>query len=166
LQNFKFFIKVNILNLIKNLDMIHIKKTLSRLKANSANKITNIITNIKNNAQNGAQKFKENFSEAKSKPRSKRKSLFLGFTTVLGIFGLTLLAPVLPAVAKDLPNKGAKPAQVCPAPAPTQPSQQIISGLSGAAATICALAVTSGSFMIGAVCGIIVVVGILKAQGK
>jgi len=147
--------------------MIHIKKALSRLKANSVNKITN----IKNNAQNGAQKFKENFSEAKSKPRSKRKSLFLGFTTVLGIFGLTLLAPVLPAVAKDLTNKGAKPAQGCPAPAPTQkpalvPSQQITSAVSGVAATICALAVTSGSFMIGAVCGIIIVVGILKAQGK
>lgn len=125
--------------------------------------------NIKNKARNGAQKFKENFSEAKSKPRSKRKSLFLGFTTVLGIFGVTLLASVLPAVAKDVPKKGAKPGEVCPAPTQTPalvPSQQIISGLSGAAATICALAVSSGSFMVGAVCGVIVVIGILKAQGK
>jgi hypothetical protein len=142
--------------------MVNIKNTL---KENVKNKITN----IKNKAQNGAQKFKENFSEAKSKPRSKRKSLFLGFTTVLGIFGVTLLAPVLPAVAKDLPNKGAKPAEVCPAPNQQPalvPSQQIITGLSGAAATICALAVSSGSFLIGGVCGVIVVVGILKAQGK
>ena len=143
--------------------MLNIKNTFSRFKRNAKNRITN----IKNKAQNGAQKFKENFYEAKNKPRSKRKSLLLGFTTVLGIFGVTLLAPVLPAVAKDLPNKGAKPDQVCPAPTPKpEPSQQIISGLSGAVATICALAVTSGSFMVGAVCGVIVVVGILKAQGK
>jgi len=38
--------------------------------------------------------------------------------------------------------------------------------LSGAAATICALALSSTSFAIGAVCGVIIVVGILKAQGK
>ncbi len=145
--------------------MLNIKNTLSRFKRNARNKITN----IKNKSQNGAQKFKENFYEAKSKPRSKRKSLFLGFTTVLGIFGVTLLAPVLPAVAKDVPKKGANPGQVCPAPTSQPalaPSQQIITGLSGAAATICALAVTSGSFAVGAVCGVIVVVGILKAQGK
>jgi len=41
-----------------------------------------------------------------------------------------------------------------------------VGGLSGAAATICALAISSGSFLVGAVCGIIVVVGVLKAQGK
>ena len=141
--------------------MINIKNILSRFKGNAKNKITNI--------KNVAQKFKENFSEAKSKPRSKRKSLFLGFTTVLGIFGVTLLAPVLPAVAKDIPKNTPKPGEVCPAPTPQPalvPSQQITAGLSGAAASICALAVSSGSFLIGGVCGIIVVVGILKAQGK
>lgn len=135
--------------------MINIKNALSRLKGNVKNKITNI--------KNGAQKFKENFSEAKSKPRSKRKSLFLGFTTVLGIFGVTLLAPVLPAVAKDVPKNTPKPGEVCPAPTQQPalvPSQKIIAGLSGAAASICAF---SGSFMVGAVCGVTVVVGILKA---
>jgi hypothetical protein len=145
--------------------MLNAKNLLSRLKRNAMKKITN----IKNKAQNDAQKFKKNFSEAKSKPRSKRKSLFLGFTTVLGIFGVTLLAPVLPAVAKDLPKKGAKPGQVCPTPTPKPalvPSQQIIGGLSGAAASIWALAISSGSFLVGAVCGIILVVGVLKAQGK
>lgn len=134
--------------------MVNIKNTFSRFK-----------TNIKN----AAQKFKENFSEAKSKPRSKQKSLFLGFTTVLGIFGVTLLAPVLTAVAKDVPKNTPKPGEVCPAPQPAPallPSQKIISGLSGAAGTICALAINSGSFLIGAVCGLIVVIGILKAQGK
>ena len=122
------------------------------------------ITNIKNKAQNGSRKFKENFHEAKNKPRSKRKSLFSGFITVLGIFGVALLAPVLPAVAKDLPNKG--PNQVSPAPPAVAPSDQIINVLAGAAASVCALAITSGSFMVGAVCGVIVAVGILKAQGK
>lgn len=122
--------------------------------------------NARNKIQNGVQKFKENVSEAKKKPRSKRKSLFLGFTAVLGIFGVTLLAPVLPAVAKNLPKKGVTPGKVCPAPTQQPPSQKIIGGLSGAAATICALAVTSSSFLVGAACGVVVVVGILKSQGK
>jgi hypothetical protein len=147
--------------------MVNIKNTLSRFKVSARSKIKNKTTSIKN----GAQKFKENFSEAKNKPRSKRKSLLLGFTTVLSIFGVTLLASVLPAVAKDVPKNTPKPGQVCPSPSPTPqpalvPSQQIISGLSGAAATVCALAISSGSFMIGGICGVIVVVGILKAQGK
>lgn len=149
--------------------MVNIKNILLRFKVSARSKIKNKTTNIKN----GAQKFKENFSEAKNKPRSKRKSLLLGFTTVLSIFGVTLLASVLPAVAqdvpKDVPKDTPKPDQVCPSPTPQPtlvPSQQIISGLSGAAATVCALAISSGSFMIGGICGVIVVVGILKAQGK
>ena len=145
--------------------MLNITNRFSRFKRNAGSRITN----IKNKAQNGSQKFKENFYKAKNKKRSKRKSLFLGFITVLGIFGVTLLTPVLPAIAKDLPKKGAKPDQLCPAPTPKPartPSQEIISGLSGVATTVCALAVTSGSFMIGAVCGVIIAIGILKAQGK
>lgn len=145
--------------------MVNIKNILLSFKVSARSKIKNKTTNIKN----GAQKFKENFSEAKNKPRSKRKSLLLGFTTVLSIFGVTLLASVLPAVAQDVPKDTPKPDQVCPSPTPQPtlvPSQQIISGLSGAAATVCALAISSGSFMIGGICGVIVVVGILKAQGK
>jgi hypothetical protein len=38
--------------------------------------------------------------------------------------------------------------------------------LSGAAASVWALAVTSGSFLVGAACEIVVVYGILKVQGK
>jgi phosphate/sulfate permease len=98
-----------------------------------------------------------------------RKNLLLGFTTVFGFFGVTLLASVLPAVAKDVPKDTPKPSQVCPSPTPQPelvPSQQIITGLSGVAATVCALAVSSGSFMIGGICGVIIVVGVLKAQGK
>lgn len=145
--------------------MVNVKNSFSRLKRNVRNKITN----IKNKAQNGAQNFFLNFSEVKSKPRSKRKFLLLGFTTVLDIFGVTLLAPVLSAVAKDLPKNGAKPGEVCPTHSPKPDlvsSQQIITGLSGAAATICGLAISYGPFIIGAACGIIVAVGILKAQGK
>ena len=121
--------------------------------------------------------FKKKISEAKSKPRSKRKSLFLGFTTVLSIFGVTLLTPVLSAVAEEIPKKGPKgpkPADMAPATVPNNPalqpalvpSQQIVTSLSGAAASICALAISSGSFLLGGVCGIIVAVRILKAQGK
>jgi hypothetical protein len=59
--------------------------------------------------------------------------------------------------------------QVCSSPTPQSalvPSQQIITGLSGVAATISTLAVSPGSFMIGGICGVIIVVGILKSQGK
>jgi hypothetical protein len=143
--------------------MMNIKNTLSCFKVNARSKIKNKTTNIKN----GAQKFKENFSEAKNKPRSKRKSLLLGFTTVLSIFGVTLLASALPAVAKNIPKNTPKPGQVAPTSQPELvPSQQIITGLSGAAATVCSLAISSGSFLIGGICGIIVVIGILKAQEK
>lgn len=96
--------------------------------------------------------------------------MLLGFTTALGIFGVALLAPALPAVAKEASqNKGPKSTELCPAPTQQPavvPSQQITHALSGAAATICALAISSGSFMIGAACGVVVAIGILKAQGK
>jgi len=131
-----------------------------------------VFSRLKKKFKDGVQRFKEDFSEAKSKPRSKRKSLFLGFATVLGIFGVVLVGPVLPAIAKDIPKDIPKDtpnsSEVAPAP-PTQPptsapARQVITGLSGAAAGLSTLAVSSGSFMIGAICGLIVGVGILKAQ--
>lgn len=71
--------------------------------------------------------------------------------------------------AENLPKNPTKPGEVCPAPV-SQPllvlSQQITNTISGAAGAICALAINSGSFFIGGLCGVIVVVGILKAQGK
>lgn len=141
---------------IFSFSILQFKKRLSRLKQNARSKV-----------QNSFQKFKENFQKAKNQQRSKRKSLFLGFTTVRGIFGIRLFAPVLPAIAKAIPNKAPSSKGFCPAPS-AQPasSQQIIAGLSGAATTICALAVSSGSFILGVVCGVIVVVGILKIQGQ
>lgn len=74
---------------------------LIRLKKN----IRSQLTNIKNDVQEWKEILKESFEEARSKPRSKRQSFVLGATTVFGIFGITLLAPVLSAVAKDLPKK-------------------------------------------------------------
>ena len=139
--------------------MANIKNAFSWFKKNAGNTLTNL--------KNRSQKFKEKFEEAKSQPKSKRKSLFLGFTTVLGIFGVTLLTPVLPAVAKEIPKQAPEPSGVSPANQTLiAPSKEIVKGLSGIAASLCALAVTSGSFVIGAACGVVVAYGILKAQGK
>ena len=142
--------------------MANLKSAFSSLKKNAGNKLVNL--------KNRSQKFKENFEEAKSQPRSKRKSLFLGFTTVLGIFGVTLLTPVLSAVAKDIPKNTSKPGEVAPSSPSNQPaltpSKEIVKGVSGAAAALCGLAVSSGSFAVGVACGVVVVIGILKAQGK
>ena len=80
--------------------MVNLKNRLSRFKVNCKSKIRNIKKKTLNNTKN----FKENFYEAKSKKRSKRKSLLLGFTTVLSIFGVALVSPVLPAVSKDVPG--------------------------------------------------------------
>jgi hypothetical protein len=167
----------------KNSRFSRFKNMLSDLKQKARNKL---IT-VRDGAQNLTQKFRENVSEAKTKPRSKRKSLVLGFTTVLGIFGVTLLVPVLTAVAKDLPTEGANPSDICPSPnlepglfpsqpgdicpcpspePPLVPSERIIGGLSGAAATIYALASSSVPFVVGVVGGLIVVLVILKAQNK
>ena len=71
---------------------------------------------------------------------------------------MTILTPLLPAVAKDIPKNTPSPSPSPGQPAVT-PSEEIIKGLAG-------IAVSSGSFIIGVACGLIVVVGILKAQGK
>ena len=110
---------------------------------------------------NGSKKLKE----YKEKPKSKRKSFIIGFTTAVSIFGLTLFGPALSAVAKDIPKGNPKPTDIVPAAVP--PSKKIINtGLSGLAASVCGLAVTSGSFAVGVACGFVVVVGILHMQGK
>jgi hypothetical protein len=82
--------------------------------------------------------------------------------TVFSIFGITLLGSSLPVSVKDIPVSAPNPSS---APSPKQ-SDEIAKALSGAAASVWALAVTSGSFLVGAACEIVVVYGILKVQGK
>lgn len=110
--------------------------------------------------------FKKKFKEYKEKPKSKRKSFIIGFTTAVGISGLILFGPALSAVAKDIPKGNPKPNDIVLAPS-APPSKEIINtGLSGAAGSVYALAVTSGSFAIGIACGCIVVIAILHVQKK
>ena len=112
--------------------------------------------------------FKKKFKEYKEKPKSKRKSFIIGFTTAVGIFGLILFGPALSAVAKDIPKGNPKPTDIAPAPFVPPRKEIINTGLSGSgvAGSICALAVTSGSFALGITCGCIVVIAILHVQGK
>jgi hypothetical protein len=125
-----------------------------------------IVDRFKNRVQNFKINFKKKFKESKEKPKSKRKSFILGVTTSVAIFGFTFFVPALLAVAKDLPKLNPKPTDIAPAPS-VPPSKEIINaGLSGAAASLCALAITSGSFAMGLVCGCIVAIGILHMQGK
>ena len=137
-------------------------KIISKIRLRANDKLTN----LKNKIKNKIQVFKQKVNEEKEQPRSKLKSYLLGFGTVLSIFGITFFSSSLPVNAKDVPKSGApgQPGQAVPAPAKS--SDEIVATLTGAAATLCALAVSSGSFLVGAVCGVVVAVGILKAQGK
>ena len=135
-------------------------KIISKIRLRANDQLTNL--------KNKIQVFKQKVNEKKRQPRSKLKSYLLGFGTVLSIFGITFFSSSLPANAQDATKPG-PPAQGQPGqvvPAPSKPSDEIVATLTGAAATLCALAVSSGSFLIGAVCGVVVAVGILKAQGK
>ena len=140
-------------------------KIISKIRLRANNKLTN----LKNKIKNKIQVFKQKVNKEKGQPRSKLKSYLLGFGTILSIFGITFFSSSLPVNAKDVSKPGApgqpgQPGQVLPAPA--RHSDEIVTTLTGAAATLCALAVSSGSFLVGAVCGVVVAVGILKAQGK
>lgn len=120
--------------------------------------------------QTRVQDFKINFEkklkESKEKPKSKRKSFMIGFTTAVGIFALTFFGPALSAVAQDIPKGNPKFTEIAPAPSVPPRKEIINTGLSGLAASVCGLAVTSGSFAVGVACGFIVVIGILHMQGK
>ena len=131
-------------------------KPLSNFRLRAKNKLTKLGKKI--------QQFKNQVNEKKRQPRSKRKSYLLGFGTVLSIFGIAVFSSSLPVNAQDVPPKPGQPTQVQPSP-PKQ-SEEITQAIAGAAASVCALAVTSGSFLVGAACGLVVVVGILKAQGN
>jgi hypothetical protein len=124
------------------------------------------LSRFKSRVQDFKINFQDKLKEAREKPRSKRKSFGIGFTTALAIFGVTLFGPALVAVAKDIPKGNPKPTDIAPAPS-VPPSHEVFNtGLSGAAAAVCGLAVTSGAFAIGIVCGCLVVIGILHLQKK
>ena len=115
--------------------------------------------------KNKVKTYIKEVQETKKLPKSKRKRAALGMITVLSIFGISLLGSTLPAVAKDTVPGNAP--GTCVQPATSKPtSDTLLEGLSGAAGVVCGLAVSSGSFIIGGLCGFVVVIGILKAQGK
>ena len=129
---------------------------------------------LKTKGHNSLKQINASYTEAKQqakenqgKPGSKRRSAALGFSVVMSIFGLAVLGPKMAAIAKDVPGggKAPSPSELAPSPAPPA-SDKLVEGISGAAAAICGLAVTSGSFMVGIACGVVVVYGILKVQGK
>lgn len=141
---------------MKNVIVNSVKKFVSKVK--------NDPSRIKGRIDKTKKTFKDQLHEARQKPMSKRKSALLGFSTILAIFGITMLAPVLPAIAKDVPAPK-PPTDVTPATAPIV-NQKIREGLGGFAAAVCAGAVTSGSFVLGAACGVVVVIGVLYRRGK
>ena len=119
------------------------------------------LTNLKKTLDSRLDRIKK----TRNLPKSKRKSALLGMATVFSIFGITLLGSSLPVIAKDIPVPDSNPSSALNPPSPKQ-SDELAKALSGAAASVCALAVTSGSFLVGAACGIVVVYGILRVQGK
>jgi hypothetical protein len=133
-------------------------------------KIGNKVNNLKKNFQNMKSNFKSSFTAIQTRPMSKRKSAFFGFATVAGIFGLTIFGSALSASAKEIPlpspSNSTPPQPVGLVPAPQYPSPAFIGAVTGAAGTICGLAASSASFVIGAGCGLIIVTIILKVQGK
>jgi hypothetical protein len=127
------------------------------------------LSRLRHRVQDFKINFKKKFKEYNKKPASKRKSFIVGFSAVVAIFGVTLFGPAFSAFAKDIPKVNPKPMEIAPVPAPPSipPSSEIINvGLSGLAASVCSLAITSGSFAVGVACGCLVVFGILQVQGK
>ena len=125
-----------------------------------------IVDGLKTRVQDFKINLKKKFKQYKEKPKSKRKSFLLGFTTAVVIFGLTLFGPPLSAVAQDIPKENPKFTEIAPAPSVPPKKEIINTSLSGLAASVCGLTVTSGSFAVGVACGFIVVIGILHLQGK
>ena len=128
--------------------------------------ISKIKTNLKDRIRIVKERIKEIKERSKDKSISPLKSSALGMATVLSIFGITLLFPMLPAVAKDLSKKpatsgGGPTSAPTNSPADVKEAQRL---LAGAASSICAGAVFTGSFAVGAACGVVVVLGIVLTR--
>ena len=139
-------------------------------------KIDNFIRNFK-------ESFKTKSEDYRLTRTSKRKSFVIGFTTSLSLFSMALFSRALTAYAKELPIPKPPGTSVAPGPGPTAPTgpgtavqnlppalppvnSVVNSGLSGMAGSICAIAVGSGSWVVGAICGVIVAIGILNLEKK
>ena len=135
---------------------------------------TKVKTSVKTNIQNGLETARKNFDESKKKPVSKRRAFLLGFTTVTSLFGIAMFGPMLPAIAKDLPNNPAKPGGVVPTPPSSSPSTEMIGKIGSQAlgtfvGGICAAAATGAGvpLIFGALCGFLVATGmIINNPGK
>ena len=80
-------------------------------------KVRNSPSQVKGPIDKTKKTFKDQFHETLQKPISKRKSALLGFSIILAIFGISMLAPILPAIAKNFPVPSPKLTDVAPAPA-------------------------------------------------
>ena len=99
-------------------------------------------------------------------PDSKIKRGALGMISVLSIFGISWFGCKLPAAAKDLVPKNNPSPGVTPAPQ-AKPTDETITGvLGGMAGVVCGAAATSTSYLLGGICGIIVVIAIKRLEGK
>lgn len=146
--------------------MSKINQLVSKLQTRIRHKIAKTHRNVKTSLKNGLETFQTNFEKARKKPVSKRKAFLLGFTTVISLAGVTILAPIFPAMAKDLPKTPGKPDGLVPTPPSTSPTLDVIKdvGLKSIATFvggICAAAVTNGTFVLGALCGFLVASGML-----
>ena len=123
------------------------------------------IQRFKHKLKTKYRNFKKEIQHEKTKPRSRKRDFMIGFGTMISLFGITIFGPKLAAVAKETPKSpGGTPNT--PSPASTPPVDPATAQkLSGAAASICAAAISSGNFLVGAICGLIVVGGILYVQG-
>lgn len=142
---------------------------VKKIRNNIRNNIRNKITNGSKRVKEINETFKKTLDETRKKPVSKRKSALLGFVTVLAIFGFTVLAPVLPVLAKDIPvsNPCPGPGDIYPSPSQAPVLNEVSrDAFAGFAGSVCGLAVTTGSLAVGVACGFVVVLGILYVQKK
>jgi hypothetical protein len=91
---------------------------------------------------------------------SKRRSEALGFISALRVYGISWSLTSLQAIAKDLPKASSSGAANPDGVVSTQ-HKEVNNLLSGLAMTLCVKAVSIGSFTIGALCGLVLIVGIL-----
>lgn len=133
------------------------------------NKISNKITNGSKRVKEIKQIFKETLDETRKKPVSKRKSVLLGFSMGLAIFGFTLLTPVLPVLAKDLsvPGPPGPPGAICPATPQTPTLNKAMNEVIGTfGGSLCTIAIHTGSVALGISCALFVAIAILYVEKK